>query len=240
MITRITGVLTRVLDEEIRLDAPPFEYQVLVPEFLRRVLQLRLGEQMSFHTLHYFDGDPSRGKVVPRLVGFQHESEMEFFELFCTVDKIGTKKALKALARPIREIADAIQRSDSKWLSTLPGVGGPTAEKIVATLKRKVTRYAVMPSPTPTAATATSPERPSKASKAGKDAELTETGENAAPENTSGVVIPGDVIEDTYLALMAMGNSPQDARTRLDKVLTSGKSFGSVPEMIAAIYARGA
>jgi Holliday junction DNA helicase RuvA len=235
MITRITGVLTRVLDEEIRLDAPPFEYQVLVPEFLRRVLQLRLGERLGFHTLHFFDGDPSRGKVIPRLVGFQHESELEFFELFCTVDKIGTKKALKALARPIREIADAIQRSDAKWLSTLPGVGAPTAEKIVATLKRKVTRYAVMPSPTasPTSASPPASGGADRQDSSPRAAEVTETG---APQ----VIIPGEVIEDTYLALMAMGNSPQDARTRLDKVLTSGKSFGSVQEMIAAIYARGA
>jgi Holliday junction DNA helicase RuvA len=233
MITRITGVLTRVLEEEIRLEAPPFEYQVLVPEFLRRVLQLRLGESMSFYTLHYFEGDPSRGKVIPRLVGFQHESELEFFELFCTVDKIGTKKALKALARPLREIADAIQRGDGKWLSTLPGVGGPTAEKIVATLKRKVMRYAVMPSSTASADTS-GPDKPAKATSKSATAAATE------PSPSSSVVIPGEVIDDTYLALMAMGNSPQEARTLLDKALTSGKSYSSVAEMIAAIYARSA
>ncbi|MFQ3592778.1 MAG: Holliday junction branch migration protein RuvA [Gemmataceae bacterium] len=238
MITRITGVLTRVLDEEIRLEAPPFEYQLLVPEFLRRVLQLRLGEQLRLHTLHYLDGDPSRGKVVPRLVGFEQEVEMEFFELFCTVDKIGTKKALKALARPIRDIADAIQRGDAKWLSTLPGVGGPTAEKIVATLKRKVTRYAVLPSdssPSSSSATAPTPsaDKPAKASKTAAATESSELGR-------AGVVISGQVIDDTYMALMAMGNSPQDARTLLDRALTSGKSFSSVQEMIAAIYARSA
>ncbi len=33
------------------------------------------------------------------------------------------RKALKAFVRPVKEIADAIQRQDAKWLTTLPGVG---------------------------------------------------------------------------------------------------------------------
>src|SRR5205085_2428188 len=106
-----------------------FEYQVLVPEFVRRLIQMRVGREISFYTVHFMDGDPSRGKVTPRLVGFLHELELEFFELFCTVDGVGTKKALKALARPIKEIADAIQRQDAKWLATLPGIGLASADK---------------------------------------------------------------------------------------------------------------
>ena len=37
MITSITGALTRVLDEEVRLQAGAFEYAVLVPEVVRLV-----------------------------------------------------------------------------------------------------------------------------------------------------------------------------------------------------------
>ena len=46
MITRITGQLTRVLDEEVRLQIGPLEYQVLVPEFVRRHIQSRIGHEM--------------------------------------------------------------------------------------------------------------------------------------------------------------------------------------------------
>jgi Holliday junction DNA helicase RuvA len=127
MITRITGVLSRVLDEEVRLQVGPIEYQVLVPEFVRRQLQSLLGQEIALHTSHYFDGNPMQGRVVPRLIGFQTEAELEFFELFCTVDKVGVRKAIKALIRPVREIANAVQRQDSKWLTTLPGVGAATA-----------------------------------------------------------------------------------------------------------------
>ena len=102
MITRITGVLGRVLDEEVRLQVGAFEYQILVPEFVRRTVQGQVGEEFTFHTSHYFDGNPMQGKVVPRLLGFLHEADLEFFELFCTVDGIGTQKALKAMVRPVQ------------------------------------------------------------------------------------------------------------------------------------------
>jgi len=145
MLTRITGIVNRVLDESVRLQVGPLEYEVLIPEFVRRQVQGKLGEELTLHTSHYFEGNPMQGRMAPRLVGFLSEAELEFFELFCTVDKVGVKKALKALSRPVRELADAIQRQDSKLLTTLPGVGPATAEQIVATLRRKVTKFALMP-----------------------------------------------------------------------------------------------
>ena len=96
MITKITGVLNRVLDEEVRLQVGPLEYQVLVPEFVRRNIQLRAGQEVTLHTSEYLDGNPMQGRVVPRLIGFLTEAELEFFELFCTVDKVGVRKAIKA------------------------------------------------------------------------------------------------------------------------------------------------
>jgi Holliday junction DNA helicase RuvA len=144
MLTKITGTLTRVLDERVRLQVGALEYEVLVPELTRRQLQNRLGEELTLHTSHYLEGNPMQGRMVPRLIGFLGEAELEFFELFCTVDKVGVRKALKALMRPVREIADAIQRQDAKILTTLPGIGPATAEQMVATLRRKVTKFALM------------------------------------------------------------------------------------------------
>src|SRR5262245_56541700 len=145
MITAITGVLTRVLDEEARLQAGPFEYAVLVPEFVRRQLQTRLGDEVTLHTSHFLEGNQMSTRTVPRLIGFMTEGELEFFELFCTVAKVGVRKALKALARPVRDIADAIQRQDGKWLTSLPGIGAATADAMLATLRKKVSKFAQMP-----------------------------------------------------------------------------------------------
>src|SRR4051794_9981921 len=147
MITQITGVINRVLDDEVRLQVGPVEYQVLVPECVRRQLQLKAGQEVTLPTTQYLEGSQMSNRLVPRLVGFTSEAELEFFELFCTVEKIGVKKALRALARPVKEIADAIQRRDAKWLATLPGIGAASAEQIIATLRRKVMRFALMPAP---------------------------------------------------------------------------------------------
>jgi Holliday junction DNA helicase RuvA len=214
MITRITGLLNRVLDEEVRLQVGALEYQVLVPEFIRRTVQHQVGQELTLHTSHFLDGNPMQGKVVPRLIGFVSEHELEFFELFCTVNGVGTRKALKALSRPIREIADAIQRQDSKWLTTLPGVGGPTAEKIIATLRRKVTRFALAPAP--------------RASADGQ----------AATEAAATAAVQGNVLEDAYQALIGIGHGPAEARGLLDRALTSGKTFNSADEVLLEIYQR--
>ena len=98
---------------------------------------------MTFHIPSTSRAGRSTNRIIPRRLGFLNETELEFFELFCTVDKIGAKKALKAMGRPIQEMADAIQRQDAKWLTTMPGIGKQSAEQIIATLKRKVTRFAM-------------------------------------------------------------------------------------------------
>jgi Holliday junction DNA helicase RuvA len=154
MITRITGVLSRVLEDRVRLTAGPLEYEALVSELVRRRLERKVGEELSLFTSHYLEGNAMQGRMSPRLVGFLSEAELEFFELFCTVDKVGVKKALRALNRPIRDIADAIQRQDAKWLTTLPGIGPASAEQVIATLRRKVAKFALMHGDEDAAATA--------------------------------------------------------------------------------------
>ena len=141
MITRITGILNRVLDEEVRLQVGPFEYQVLVPEFVRRQMQTRTGP--GGHAAHQRvprrqpDAQPGRaaadrlpergGAGVLRAVLHRGQGRR-------------ARRRSRRWAGPIKEIADAIQRQDAKWLTTLPGIGGRRAEQIVATLRRKVTQ----------------------------------------------------------------------------------------------------
>ena len=129
MITKITGKLLRLADDSATLAIEPFEYDVSVPEYTRRQLQSQLGDVVSLHTIHYMEGDPSRGRVTPKLVAFISEVEREFFEMFCSVDGVGAKKALRAMVRPVQDIAEMIEEQDAKGLSGLPGVGGATADR---------------------------------------------------------------------------------------------------------------
>ena len=203
MITKLTGRLVRVLDDEVRIEVGPFEYQVLVPEMVRRQVQMLTGQDITLHISEYLEGGPNTNKFIPRKIGFLHEFELEFFDLFCTVDKIGAKKALKALAQPVRDIANAVSREDSKWLTSLPGIGATTAEQIVTTLKRKVTKFALS------------------------------TGVQT-PESTG----KGILFDELYQALMKLGLTPLESRSKLDGLIAAGKSFGTVEEGIALIFSR--
>lgn len=144
MITKISGKLSALTEDHATLEIDAFEYQVLIPEFGRRQMQDKLKEQVSLHTLQYLEGNPAQGRLTPRLIGFLDVVEREFFELFCSVDGVGVKKALRAMVRPVREVAALIEDQDAKGLSGLPGIGPATAERIIAKLRRKVPKFALM------------------------------------------------------------------------------------------------
>lgn len=146
MITKIKGLLLSVGDDVLTLAVEAYEYQIFIPDFARRQLQSKVGKEISLHTVHYLEGNPMQGKLTPRMIGFLNDAEREFFELFCSVDGVGVKKALRAMVRPVRDVATAIEEQDTKSLSGLPGIGPATAERIVAKLRRKVPKFALMAS----------------------------------------------------------------------------------------------
>ncbi len=145
MITKITGKLIALDEEVATLSIPPMEYEVLIAEYARRHLQGSLGKEVSLHTIHYIDGNASTGgRLTPRLVGFLSTPERDFFELFCSVDGVGVKKALRAMTQPVQDTAIMIEQQDAKALSGLPGVGPATAERIIAKLRRKMPKFALL------------------------------------------------------------------------------------------------
>ncbi|NOY40929.1 MAG: Holliday junction DNA helicase RuvA [Planctomycetes bacterium] len=144
MITKVTGTVVTLGGGNLTLAVGAFEYEVLIPEFTRRHLQEKIGKEISLHTIEYLEGNPMQGRLTPRLVGFLSAIEREFFEMFCQVDGVGVKKALRAMVRPVQEVAQLIENQDPKGLSGLPGVGPATAERIIAKLRRKVPKFALL------------------------------------------------------------------------------------------------
>lgn len=145
MITKISGKLLALDDESATLEVAPFEYEVLIPDYVRRQLQTQIGSSVKMFTIDFLEGNAAQGgRLTPRLVGFLTEPERQFFELFCSVDGVGVKKALRAMVRPVRELAIMIEEQDAKGLAGLPGVGPATSERIIAKLRRKMPRFALM------------------------------------------------------------------------------------------------
>ena len=145
MITKLTGKLLQLGDDRATIEVAPFEYEVLIPEFTRRQLQGSVGDAISLHTIHVLDGNPTTGgRMFPRLIGFMSEVEREFFDLICSVKGLGAKKALKAMVRPVKDIAKAIEQQDVNTVKTLPGVGPKMAELMIANLRRKMPKFALM------------------------------------------------------------------------------------------------
>src|SRR4051812_38939233 len=213
VITQIRGLLRAVAEEELTLAVDPMEIAILIPEHTRRQLQTHVGELVGLHTIFYIEGNAMGGRMTPRLVGFLTAIDREFFEIFCSVDGIGVRKALRAMVRPVRELARMIQDQDVKMLATFPGVGEALAERVVAKLRRKVGKYALIVG-------------------AGEKPEGAPAHEgNGAAENAE-----PDVIRDTYAALLSVGHSESQARQAIDRVLTGKKKFKSVADMIDAIY----
>jgi Holliday junction DNA helicase RuvA len=182
----------------------------LIPEYARRRLQGRLGELVSLHTVFDIEGNQLSGRMRPRLIGFLSPVDREFFETFCSVDGVGVRKALRAMVRPVRELARLIQDQDVKSLATFPGIGEAMAERIVAKLRRKVGKFALM-------------VEKKEADAAGAD--------NGAPAHAE-----PDVIRDTFQALLSVGHTESQARQLIDKALAGKKKFKTVADMFDAIY----
>jgi holliday junction DNA helicase RuvA len=141
MIAAITGVLKTVAETSLTLDVPPMVYELLISAADAEKLQESIGESLTFSTLLYLEGDPNRGNLEPRLIGFITPRDKQFFELFTTVNGIGPRKALKALNAPIADVARAIESGNTKGLTALPQIGKRLAEQIIATLAGKCGAY---------------------------------------------------------------------------------------------------
>jgi len=104
-------------------------------------MQAQLGRSITLYTIHYFEGSAMGGNLFPRLVGFLEEDDRSFFSELIKVKGMGYRKALRACAQPVRQIASAIESGDIRALSSLPEVGKRTAEQLVVTLRGKLNRF---------------------------------------------------------------------------------------------------
>jgi Holliday junction DNA helicase RuvA len=145
MIVRLTGTLIEVSEDTIVVEHDGLAREVLVPRFSVGELASLRGRSVSLHTTEFFEGNPAKGHLIPRMLGFSHPEDRLFFSRFVNVKGMGPRKALKALTEPVRRIATWIESGDVKALARLPGIGQRGAELIVASLKGKMGDLALPP-----------------------------------------------------------------------------------------------
>lgn len=144
MISYIEGKLVKTYDDRITLLVNGIGYDILIPAYLMNEIKEDEKKGIKELKLHISYNQTER-QPKPILVGFKHPFDKDFFEIFISVEDIGPTAAIKALIRPVGDIARFIEEKDSKALRQLKGIGERKAEKIIATLKGKVAMYALMP-----------------------------------------------------------------------------------------------
>jgi Holliday junction DNA helicase RuvA len=145
VISYLKGILrmNHAHDDRLTLIVSGIGYDILIPAYVMNSIKKSNadGDELEFHVSY----NQTERQPKPVLVGFQSLLDKEFFELFISVEDIGPTAAVKALTKPVREIARSIEDKDAKALRQLKGIGERKAEKIIATLKGKVAKYALMP-----------------------------------------------------------------------------------------------
>ena len=155
MISEITGevLYDRIRHNSLLLRASSMCYEILVPSGIAaRLRHAPEGDRqnpLTLYTIYYIDGGLGGGHLTPKLVGFLDPLDREFFEAFTTVPGVGFMKALKCLVRPLNEIAQAIERGDTRFLQELPGIGPKMADRISTELRGKMAKFALAPTEEP-------------------------------------------------------------------------------------------
>lgn len=141
MIGYIEGSLMKKDEDRILLLSNRIGYEILLPVVVMRSLKGKsIGDEISLYIFH----QQTERQPKPVLIGFNLEVEKEFFQLFLSVEDIGPLKAVRALTRPIREIAGAIESKNIGQLKQLKGIGDRTAQKIIASLAGKMGKFALI------------------------------------------------------------------------------------------------
>ncbi len=132
MISYITGILAETGTEQIVIETNGFGMNINVPASVLSGLP-PVGSELKIYTYMYVRED------MINLYGFVTRDDLEFFKLMLNVSGIGPKGALSILSYATPdELRLAILTDDEKKISSAPGVGKKTAQRLVLELKDKI------------------------------------------------------------------------------------------------------
>src|SRR5213080_594272 len=131
MIAHLRGKLARKDPARVVVDVNGVGYEVFVPLTTFTALP-DAGSEVSIDVHTHVRED------MIALYGFSTRHERVIFEKLMTISGIGPKLAMTILSGgSVQDLVAAIKRSDLARLTSIPGVGKKTAERIILELKDK-------------------------------------------------------------------------------------------------------
>jgi Holliday junction DNA helicase RuvA len=136
MIAYLSGTLFSKNPQSVVVDINGVGYQIFIPlsTFYRLPDET---EKVNLHVYTHVRQD------TLQLFGFQTEMEKQTFLLLISVSGIGPRVALNILSgMGFEELLSAIVGADSERISSIPGVGKKTSQRIILELKEKASKLA--------------------------------------------------------------------------------------------------
>lgn len=132
MIARLRGTIVSRTPAEVVIDVNGVGYQLSVPSPTAEALEGARGEVVLLTHLHVRED-------ALHLFGFATEAERETFRLLLSVNGVGPRVALGILSGiRVGELRSAIAGGNAALLSSVPGVGKKTAERLIVELRGKI------------------------------------------------------------------------------------------------------
>lgn len=133
MIGRLTGHVTQEDDGNVVVDVAGVGYELVVPlGTVGRAKADADGRSTLFVHTHVRED-------VLSLFGFATEGDRVAFRTLIGVSSVGPKTAIQVLsALPAPDLGQAIARKELAKLTSIPGIGKKTAERLLLELKDKV------------------------------------------------------------------------------------------------------
>ncbi len=136
MIAMLTGILAYKSPDHIVIDVNGVGYRIQIPFST----YYELPDEGGAATLYIHT---SVREDAIQLYGFRNREEKAFFQLLISVSGVGPKLARDILSNiQPGALAAALQVGDILKLSSIPGIGKKTAERLVVELKEKVSKIA--------------------------------------------------------------------------------------------------
>lgn len=214
MIAHLAGTVLRVGAQSLILQTDSgVGYEVQLPPYMHGRLP-EAGGAVTLFTTHVLESPNQGATFIPRLVGFASPADRDVYEHLTQVRGLGHRKAMRCLARPPMEVAAMIARGDEAGLKALPEIGSKLAKTLIEQLGSTFRKHLAIES---------------------QDA----SGPASAPAGagTAGGLTP--LAQDAVRALVALGESPAEARRKVDSALQRpGEAPSDAAELVAMALAQ--